>query len=376
MTSTDGPRPIASASVTVATPAGVQVARVTTSGDGRYRVPGLAAATYQVTVAAIGHQPKTESVQVGAGAAATLDVALELGVTRIEDITVVSVERAQVPEKATEAPASVFAVTSTEIAERPVLNATEHLRSIPGVDISQGGLVQSNVVARGFNNIFSGALLTLIDYRYAAVPSLRVNVPAFFPSTNDDIYQAEMVLGPGAALYGPNAANGVLNIITKSPFNSAGGVLNFESGARAGSEYVSGSSTLTDGGAGLWRASGRYAAVLSSRVALKLSGDYLSGTEWRMRDEAEPDDLDVTHPNLGVQCNAQTGCRDFDLERYGGEARIDIRPGGNADTEIIGALGHTNAKRLIEYTGIGAGQARGWKYTTGQLRFRHKRFFV
>ena len=87
VTSTDGPRPIASASVTVATPAGVQVARVTTSGDGRYRVPGLAAATYQVTVAAIGHQPKTESVQVGAGAAATLDVALELGITRIEDIT-------------------------------------------------------------------------------------------------------------------------------------------------------------------------------------------------------------------------------------------------------------------------------------------------
>ncbi|MGH7561196.1 MAG: TonB-dependent receptor [Gemmatimonadales bacterium] len=380
VTSSDGGRPIGGAIVTVQTSAGIEAARVPTGGTGRYRIPSLGAGTYRVTIAAIGHQARTfETVQVGAGGGAMQDAVLEMGVTQIEELTVVSHDRAQVPEKATQAPASVFALSSAEITERPVLSVTDHLRSIPGVDISQGGLVQSNVVGRGFNNIFSGALLTLIDYRYAAVPSLRVNVPTFFPATNDDIYQIEFVLGPGAALYGPNAANGVLNIITKSPFNSAGGVLNFETGARAGSEYVSAGTTLTDGGASLWRASGRYAAVLSSKVAFKVSGDYLSGTEWRMRDEAEPANLSTSRPELGLPaglCNAQTGCRDFDLERYGGEARFDIRPNGDTDTEIIGVVGHTNAKRLVEYTGIGAGQARGWKYTTGQMRFRHKRFFV
>ncbi len=376
VTSSDGARPIGGAAITVSSGAGVEIARVTSGGDGRYRVPGLGAGTYRVNVAAIGHQPRAfPSVQVQGGAA-TLDATLEPGIAQLEEITVVSAERSQVPEKATQAPASVFALTATEIAERPALTVVDHLHSIPGVDVSQGGLVQSNVVGRGFNNIFSGALLTLIDYRYAAVPSLRVNVPTFFSTTNDDIYQAEFVLGPGAALYGPNASNGVLNIITKSPFNSAGGILNFEAGARAGSQYESGGSTLTDDGAGLWRASGRYAAVLNPNIAVKISGDYLTGTEWRTRDAAEPTTLGTTRPDLGLSCNTQTGCRDFDLTRYGGEARIDIRPNGDTDTEIIGAVGHTNAENVIEYTGIGAAQARGWKYTSGQLRFRHKRLFV
>jgi outer membrane receptor for ferrienterochelin and colicins len=379
VTSSDGARPIGGAAVTVASASGVEVARVTAGGDGRYRVPGLNAGTYRVNVAAIGHEPRVfASVQVQAGGN-TLDAVLEPGVARLEEITVVSAERSQVPEKATQAPASVFALTSAEITERPVLSIADHLHAIPGVDVSQGGLVQSNIVARGFNNIFSGALLTLIDYRYAAVPSLRVNVPTFFPSTNDDIHQAEFVLGPGAALYGPNASNGVLNIITKSPFNSSGGVLNVEAGARAGSEYESGGSTLTDDGAGIYRFSGRYAYVFSPNVAFKLSGDYLTSTEWRTRDEAEPTNLNTAHPELDLpagRCNAQTGCRDFDLTRYGGEARLDVRPNGDSDTEIVSVLGYTNAENTIEYTGIGGAQARGWKYTTGQVRFRHKRFFA
>jgi iron complex outermembrane receptor protein len=379
VTSSDGSRPIGGAAVAVAAASGVEVARVTAGGDGRYRVPGLGVGTYRVNVAAIGHEPRVfPTVQVQAGAN-TLDAVLEPGVARLEEITVVSAERSQVPEKATEAPASVFAITSAEITERPVLSIADHLHSIPGVDVSQGGLVQSNIVGRGFNNIFSGALLMLIDYRYAAVPSLRVNVPTFFPSTNDDIHQAEFVLGPGAALYGPNAANGVLNIITKSPFNSSGGVLNVEAGARAGSEYESGGETLTDDGAGIYRFSGRYAYVFNSNVAFKLSGDYLSSTEWRTRDAAEPANLNTAHPELELpagRCNAQTGCRDFDLTRYGGEARLDIRPNGDSDTEIVSVFGLTNAENTIEYTGIGGAQARGWKYSTAQVRFRHKRFFA
>ncbi len=53
---------------------------------------------------------------------------------------------------------------------------------------------------------------------------------------------------------------------------------------------------------------------------------------------------------------------------------MDFRP--DLNTEVIGTYGLTNAKSLIEYTGIGAGQARDWKYSAAQLRFRHKRLFV
>lgn len=59
-------------------------------------------------------------------------------------------------------------------------------------------------MVRGFNNIFSGGLLTLTDNRIARVPSLRLNAYNFIPVTNDDIERIEVVLGPGSAVYGPS----------------------------------------------------------------------------------------------------------------------------------------------------------------------------
>ncbi len=108
-----------------------------------------------------------------------------------------------------------------EIQERPVQTPVEHLRAAPGVDIISEGIQATNVVVRGFNNIFSGALHALTDHRLAGVPSLRVNLLHFIPSNNEDIDRMEVVLGPGSALYGPNTANGVLHILTKSPLDSA-----------------------------------------------------------------------------------------------------------------------------------------------------------
>lgn len=369
-------RPLAGAIVTVLTPGNVEAARTSVRADGSYRIAGLTPGTYTVRVSSIGYGSREfPGTVIGSSGFAVVNASLEERPARLEDVSVTVVSK--VPEKVTDAPASVFAITRTEVEERPALTVMDHLKSVPGVDISTGGLVQSNVVARGFNNIFSGALLTLIDYRYAAVPSLRVNVSTFFPTTNEDIERVEFVLGPGAALYGPNASNGVLNIITRSPFTSTGTTLSFEGGARAGSQFASGSATLTDNGAGIWRVTGRHAMRLGNTVAFKVSGNYLKGTEWRFRDPAEPADLNTTRPELGIsagQCNAETGCRDFNLEQYGGEARVDFRP--DLNSEVIATYGMTNSSSFIEYTGIGAGQARDWKYSAAQLRFRHKRFFV
>lgn len=369
-------RPLAGAIVTVLTPSNVEAARTTVRADGAYRIAGLTPGTYTVRVSSIGYGSREfPGTVIASSGSAVVSASLEERPAQLEEVSVTVVSK--VPEKVTDAPASVFAITRAEVEERPALTVMDHLKSVPGVDISTGGLVQSNVVARGFNNIFSGALLTLIDYRYAAVPSLRVNVATFFPTTNEDIERIEFVLGPGAALYGPNASNGVLNIITRSPFTSTGTTLSFEGGARASSQYTAGSATLTDNGAGIWRVTGRHAMRLGSKVAFKVSGNYLKGTEWRFRDEAEPADLNTTRPALGIpagQCNAETGCRDFNLEQYGGEARVDIRPGLNS--EVIATYGMTNSKSFIEYTGIGAGQARDWKYSAAQVRLRHKRSFI
>ena len=119
-----------------------------------------------------------------------------------------------------DAPARVEVVTEQEIDVRPTVTAADHLRAVPGVDVATSGIQSTNVVARGFNNVFSGALYMLSDHRIAGVPSLRVNLMHFVPSTNEDLESIEVVLGPGAALYGPNTANGVLHMLTRSPLTS------------------------------------------------------------------------------------------------------------------------------------------------------------
>src|SRR5690606_9093957 len=115
-----------------------------------------------------------------------------------------------------------------------------------------------NIVLRGFNNVFSGALYMLSDHRIAGVPSLRVNFPHFIPSTNDDIERIEVVLGPGSALYGPGTSNGVMHILTKSPLTTQ-----------------ETSVSLTGGERSLLHGTFRTSQLVSENFGIKLSGQYL-----------------------------------------------------------------------------------------------------
>lgn len=367
--------PLAGAQVRVVTAGGIAAGSATTHATGAYTVTGLEPGTYTVEVRAIGYASvAVRNVTVTGGGVAVTDAALTFTVIELDPLVIAAGRQ---EEKAIDAPASVTVVPTVSITERAALSPIDHLKGAPGVDISQGGLVQSNVVGRGFNNIFSGALLTLVDNRYAAVPSLRVNVPAFFSSTNDDIEKIEFVLGPGAALYGPNSANGVMAVTTKSPFTSQGGTVWLETGLRAASRTSSEPAFVVPGFApgeklddaqGLWRVGGRFAATAGERVGIKVSGEYLQGTEWRMIDPAEPTDLP------GRTCDPTFACRDFKLQTWKLDGRLDWRP--MDDAEIIVAGGRNTADKLIEYTGIGAAQALDWSYSYAQVRARVGRFFI
>ncbi|MEO8451860.1 MAG: TonB-dependent receptor plug domain-containing protein, partial [Gemmatimonadota bacterium] len=362
--------PLSGVRVAVLNPALRQVGGGSSGADGSYRVADIAPGSYTVVFSMIGYTSKrTPNVQISAGGTAQADAELA---SKAYEINEVVVSASRVPEKILDAPASVSTVSQIEIQERPSMTVTDHLKGIPGVDISQGGILQANVVARGFNNAFSGTLLTLIDNRYASVPSLRVNIPAFFPATNEDIERIEFVLGPAAALYGPNASNGVLHIITKSPFTSAGTTLSFEGGVRG---TTPGAIAGTDNAAGIGRFSFRNATVLSDKVAFKISGEYLKGRDWRYADVADTVSPGPT-PTTRTYCGAghPYGCRDFDLKKWGGEARVDVRPDKN--TEWITTYGRSTAGSLIDLTGIGAGQVKDWTYQSFQTRFRHKALFL
>jgi len=222
--------PVAGAQVRIVSAAGVET-MVVSGVDGAYRVAGLAPGSYLVSARGIGFR-ESPAIRLDVVADQTVQHTIELSgnAPALQEI-VITASRA--PEKIIDAPASVSVVGREEIETRPSLSPTDHLRAVPGVDIIKGGLVQANIAARGFNGAFSGSLLMLQDNRFATVPSLRVNVPFLLTSTNEDIERIEVVLGPAAALYGPGSANGVLHVITKSPFNSQGTSLTLDVGERS-----------------------------------------------------------------------------------------------------------------------------------------------
>ncbi|MGQ0767439.1 MAG: TonB-dependent receptor [Gemmatimonadota bacterium] len=340
-------------------------ASVRTREDGSYRMANLPVGTYTVVASRIGFgQMRQENVAVTAGATTNVDFAMTAVVTMLNPEVVTASRRS---EKAMDAPASIAVIDVRDIQERPSVTVADHLKGLAGVDISQTGVGQSNIVARGFNNAFSGSILTLQDYRFASVPSLRVNVPILFTTTNEDIERVEVLLGPASALYGPNSANGVMHVITKSPFTSQGTTLTLDGGERS-----------------LLRGSFRTAGLFTPSVGYKISGEYLSASEWESAtardtlgnrlDQFDPGEPDLYPSAAPPGRRGQPVERDFDVRKYSGEARLDIRP--SARTEFVSTLGYSKLGSALEYTGAnGTAQGKNWTYVSLQQRARIGRFF-
>lgn len=353
----------------------VSAAGVQTGGasnlNGEYEVPNLAAGAYTITVSYVGYEKKVISnVSISAGENKVVNIALT-GTDITFNPVVTTASRRQ--EKALDAPAAVSVLEATQIRGRAATTPTDFLRGLPAVDISTNGIAQSNVVVRGFNNIFSGALLSLTDNRYANVPSLRLNAYNFIPLTTEDISRIEIVSGPGAALYGPNSAGGVMHIITKSPFDSEGLTLSVGGGGR---DFMNFARNDPSGGRNIYMASGRYAKGLSEKVGLKISAQYYEGRDWESFDRLEPATITkYTQTSTGnvPQGGPVPNARDFNVQKISGEARLDFR--FTDDTGLIFNAGYNRANNL-ELTGIGAGQADGWSYLYAQTRFNYKDLFI
>jgi len=308
--------------------------------SGTFRIVNVPAGTYTVEARIVGHQlTRVENVTVGSGATANIGIAMAVVPSQLNEVVTTA---SRVPEKVIDAPASISVVNSEQIQERPAVSIADHVAALPGIDVARGGLMRSNIVARGFNNIFSGAMMTLTDNRFAFVPSLRVNIPYLNPTTMEDIDRIEVVLGPGAALYGPNTTSGVLALFTKSPFTSPGTTV-----------------TLDAGNQSLIRGSVRTAWAVTPKFGFKLTYEGLQGKEW---------------PVIKEDSVGEKKTRDPDLSRQGGEVRMDFRP--NAASEIIANYGRSQAGSAVEPTGLGPAQVKDWVYQTYQLRGRYKQTFA
>ncbi|MDA0747873.1 MAG: TonB-dependent receptor, partial [bacterium] len=333
--------------------------QTTVETTGRFEIQEFPAGEYILTATHIGYHDAQIDFQVEAGETRTVRVSLKSTVFTLEKLVVYSVSRKK--EKAVDAPASVHVLEATEIQSRPALTPVEHLLSVGEIDVIRTGLNQTRVAVRGFNNPLADAdkLLMLTDYRNVGIPSMRYNISRLLSTANQDIDRIEVVSGPGSALYGPNAANGVVHILTKSPFDSKGTQLSITAGER-----------------NLLMGAVRHADVITPKAAYRISARYYQGTDWKSTDEAEP--ATITKGFNGPNGRTTQGSeipnqRNFDVEHISVDARIDIRPSPDVNTVL--SSGYARATSL-DFTDIGAAQSIDWSYWYTQGRISYENFFA
>lgn len=389
--------PLASVLVEAVNADGTVMANTVSGPSGTFRLSEVPAGSYTLRFMSPGWATATlDGTAVTAGQVTSVSVTMTEQSYSLNPITVTA---SKTEEKILDAPAAVEVVQRIDIQERPATTIIEHVKGKPGVDVINTGVQSSYVVVRGFNNIFSGATLTMTDNRIARVPSLRANLSHFSSTTSLDLDKVEIVLGPGSALYGPNAANGVIHSITLSPIDDPGSSFSVAGGLR----QQSSSPGIDSNDEGIFHAEGRIAIAPSEKFGVKLSGQYFSATEYEFIDPVEAEQQDLAEACVDDAFNlANPAClnfaqglnltssddqavlqesvrnvargRDNDLERWSVDTRVDLRP--NEDTDIIFSAGHTQAVSSIDLTGLGAGQVIDWTSQYVQGRVLYKDFFA
>lgn len=152
------------------------------------------------------------SAAVAGGMAGGSDV-FALGLEDLMNTKVVTASKSQ--ERAFEVPAAIYVITNEDLRRSGHASVQEALRMVPGFQVSQFTAGAWSVASRGFGDEYSNKLLVMVDGRSVYTPTFsgvywdNLNMPL------EDIDRIEVIRGPGATIWGANAVNGVINIVTK-----------------------------------------------------------------------------------------------------------------------------------------------------------------
>jgi iron complex outermembrane receptor protein len=144
----------------------------------------------------------------------------KLSLEELGDIEVTSVSKE--PVKVSQTPAAIYVITQEDIRRSGATSIPEALRLAPGVEVAQVDSDHWSIAIRGFAGQFSKSLLVLIDGRSVYTPLFS---GVYWEVQNlmlEDVDRIEVIRGPGGTIWGSNAVNGVINIITKSANDTKG----------------------------------------------------------------------------------------------------------------------------------------------------------
>jgi iron complex outermembrane receptor protein len=251
----------------------------------------------------------------------------QLSIEQLMDVEVTSVSKA--PESLMSAAAAVTTVTDQDIQRSGARSVPEALRFVPGLFVAQQTASAWSVSSRGFSGVNSQDLLVLSDTRSIYTPLFS---GVFWDAQDylmDDIDRIEVIRGPGGALWGSNAVNGVININTKSARDTQGGLLDAETGTQ---ERI--------------MAAARYGGQLADGAYYRVFGKFTDQDAQLHPAGSSPDDWRLGH--LGFRSDWQMDTQDaltvqgdlYDgtIGRISPAVKIIGRPGpqGRLQTGVVG----------------------------------------
>jgi outer membrane receptor protein involved in Fe transport len=253
-----------------------------------------------------------------------------------EEQVVVSASRTE--QLLVNAPATVSLVTAQAIEQSPATNVGDLLRGVPGVNVVQLSARDVNLTTRGATSTLSTRQLALVDGRTIYLDFFGMVLWDLVPSNLHEIRQIEVIRGPASAVWGANAMNGVVNVITKSPRElAAQGGTSLVVSAGAFGRAIPG---RDEDPGGIFSVNASHAQAVDDRWAYKVSAGYFAQHALPRPTGTIANPFNTPYPDY---VNSGTSQPKFD-------ARVDRELAAGQRLTFAGGVAGT---RGIVHTGIG-----------------------
>jgi iron complex outermembrane receptor protein len=264
----------------------------------------------------------------------------QLSLEQLGNVEVTTVSKD--PQQVLKTPAAIFVITQEDIRRSGATSIPEALRLAPGVEVARIDADHWSVAIRGLAGQFSKDLLVLIDGRSVYTPLFAGVYWDVQSVMLEDVERVEVVRGPGGTIWGANAVNGVINIITKSAENTHGALV-----------------TLGGGNVDQGTGSVRYGGTVGKDFNYRIYGTgSIRGPEFH------PDGDGYDHWRMG-QMGFRTDWKSGDKDNF--TVQGDIYSVGSGETSLVALFSPASE---VQQSAIGSASGGNllaqWQHTTGE----------
>jgi outer membrane receptor for ferrienterochelin and colicins len=329
-----------------------------TDADGEYRIENVPAGSQTLRVTFIGYETERVDVTVVAGETTPVNIVMTPRTFVGDEVVVTGSKR---PEKLLDAPVQIEAISAEELSTTGGGTFLSALGNLKGVDFVDVGINGQGISARGFNNHFNTRLLSMVDGRLAQLPGTGLPQGNFLPTSQLDVQSIEVVVGPASALYGPNAHTGVVNVITKDPWDDSSLALD-----------------VRGGGSQLFDVNGRVAGTANDWFGWKVTGQYLSAEDFQPpQPGSNPEASDFTHTYatsaVGPLLTEQQIVDDYDVQSIRTEGGLYARFLDDWQLELTAGFSENDNFGL---TNNGRNRILGWQVNYQNVQLSSENWYL